>query len=445
MNQKDFLTNLNQKIGNISDKSILIAVSGGIDSMVLLDLMYESKLKIEVAHCNFGLRAKNSDLDEELVLNYCKKRRIPCHTRKFDTKGIAKKQHISTQMAARNLRYEWFYELLNIHKLDFLATAHHLQDNIETLLLSFTNGFGTTGLRGIPRNQNKIIRPIIDFSRDDIEHYAQINKVDWREDASNAENDYSRNKIRHQVIPVLRKINIGLEKTFERNLERLQNLSLIFDNNLDIFIKNNISTQNENILIDSKEFDKVIGLTLILEEYLKPFGFNYYQIEDIILCVKKKQIGKKIISQEFEITVERNHLGLCPKKQTAYLNESEFFNDLNQEIEIHDTKIKIEAIDKYPDIIDLKNKKFGYFDKKNIELPIEIRKWQQGDTFTPFGMNGKQKISDFLINSKISNTQKEKQLVVISNEKIIWLVGERVSDLSKIDKSTTEIIRISVD
>jgi tRNA(Ile)-lysidine synthase len=442
MNQKDFLRNLNQKNGSIVSKTILIAVSGGIDSMVLLDLMFSSKIQIEVAHCNFCLREKDSDLDQELVEKYCLDRKIKFHSIRFQTKKIATKEGISTQMAARNLRYQWFNQLLISRNIDLLATAHHLYDNIETLLLSFTNGFGSSGLKGIPEQNEKIIRPLLSFTKDDILKYASDNNIIWRDDVSNNGTEYSRNKIRHQVIPVLKEINSGFEKTFSRNLNRLQDLVKIFETKLLDFKKTNVRTIENTLFINSENLFEIEGINLILEEIVKPFGYNFYQILDLLSCIKNRSFGKKIYSDTHIICVERDHFQIKEKGTDEFLEIQ--FDTFNQEIATSKQVFKIEIIDSIPKQSDYKDINCAYFDKKTLKLPVTIRKWKAGDFFKPFGMTGKQKISDFLINSKLTNSEKDAQLVAISDDSIIWVMRLRTSESHKISKNTNEFVKISI-
>ncbi|MCA0365046.1 MAG: tRNA lysidine(34) synthetase TilS [Bacteroidetes bacterium] len=431
-----FLTFIeSQNLFSKKDK-LLLAHSGGKDSVALADLLLKAGFDFGVAHCNFSLRGADSDGDEEFVRNFCQKNNLDFHTIKFKTKTFAKENGISTQMAARELRYKWFSEILEEEKkYDFLLTAHHLDDRIETLLLNITKGTGPKGLRSIPTKTEKIRRPLMFAGLDDIFNYLKNNLLDWREDISNASTDYQRNKIRHHILPELKKINPGLHDTQLVNLNRFESLNEIFEEKLEEF--NSEITESGGIFnIPFENWKNKAGFKLILEEYLKAYGFNFHQIEEIFSF---KQSGKVINTEYFQLTKSGGQLFLSKKKESNSTEEliiqnpgKYFFENLEIEISI------IEAIENP----DFQNSHIAYFDAEKLVFPLKIRKWQQGDKIVPFGMNGTKLVSDILIDKKVNILEKQNTKVLISETQIAWILGLKTSDVFKLKIPYNKIFKI---
>ena len=428
----DFI-NKNQLCGP-ADK-VLVAVSGGKDSMALIQLFYDARFNVSVAHYNFGLRGEASNGDEAFVRNFCQDKNIPFFSTKTDTKKVTKDWGVSTQMAARELRYNWFNDLIQEYGFDFLATAHNLDDKIETLYLNITKGTGPKGLKSIPLKKDKIIRPLLFASVAKIMKYLAENNLTWREDASNQTTDYQRNKIRHQVIPVLKEINPGIENTVQTNFQRFAALNDIFDEKLRAFEQ--IIDFGEVIKIPSEKWKNSAGFSLVLEEFLKPYGFNFQDVEDLL---KIDLTGKKITSASHSLTVGRGEWFLGKNVEVA----SEIFEFQAPGVyEISNRKIQIQETKDFPSIMDIRKREQAFFDSDLIEWPLTLRLWQQGDKFQPYGMNGKKLVSDFLIDSKIDPTNKKKQLVLTDKKRIMWVVGLRTDDAYKLHSATKSILKVS--
>lgn len=433
---KDFLEFINtNQLCKATDK-VLVAASGGKDSMALLNLFLEGQFNIAVAHYNFGLRGLDSDEDENFVKEFCEKRQIPFYATKADTKKIAKERGVSTQMAARQLRYIWFNELLASEHFDWLATAHNLDDKIETLFLNLTKGTGPKGLKSIPLKKGKIIRPLMFAEVSEILSYLAAKNISWREDVSNQTVDYQRNKIRHQVIPKLKEINPGLANTSQVNFSRINDLNAIFDEKLERF-KQSIDF-GEIIKIPFSKWQNTPGFALITEEFLKPYGFNYQEVADLLNTTIS---GKKIKSNTHEIVTGRNDWFL--ERNWEYTEETNFHFKEPGLYEIGTQSIVLKVTTDFPSIMDIRKSEHAFFDFDTIRWPLTLRNWKHGDIFQPFGMKGKKKVSDFLIDSKIDSPQKNIQKVLCDSQDILWLVGLRTDDRFKLHSATTKILKVS--
>ncbi len=432
---KDFLSFFNSIRKISKNDSILLAISGGKDSMVLLDLFLKAGFSnISVAHCNFQLRGEASDLDELFVKEYCIKHEVKCHTIQFETKSIAIERKISIEMAARDLRYEWFGMLKDANDIKFLVTAHHLNDNLETILLSFTKGIGVTGLAGIPEGKNNILRPLLNFKREEIDEYASAFNVNWREDHTNAELNYSRNKIRNLVLPVLKEINPGLENTFLKNLSRFKALGDVFQGQLKAFETECVLKDGDLIGIDHSRWKRKPGFELFVEEYLRKFGFNFDQVQSIL---KLKDNGKRIISDKYEI-IKHQHLWLISEKV-----EYSFFEHIPDlgKYKFEGLEINLQLLQTLPS--DFKKSKSIYLDFEKIKWPLLLRSWEPGDKIQPLGMKGKKLVSDILIDAKMNLVKKKKQLILENKNDILWLVNLRINEKFKVSAATKSILEVS--
>lgn len=431
----EFLGFINKNRLCATTDKILVAVSGGKDSMALLQLFWDAKFNISVAHYNFGLRGQASDGDEDFVRQFCEEKNIPFFYTKTDTKQVTKDWGVSTQMAARELRYTWFKEIMAEHKFDLLATAHHLDDKIETLYLNITKGTGPKGLKSIPLKKDGIIRPLLFASANKIMKYLESNSLTWREDASNQTTDYQRNKIRHQVVPVLKEINPGIENTVKANFQRFEALNDIFEEKLRVFEQS--IDFGEVTKIPSEKWRNSAGFSLILEEFLKPYGFNF---QDVVDLLKMDLVGKKIASASHLLTVGRGDWFLEKNSKIP----SEIFEFQAQGVyEIDNRRIQIQETKDFPSIMDIRKSEQAFFDYDLVEWPLSLRVWQHGDKFQPFGMQGKKLVSDFLIDAKIDAPQKKNQMVLTDKNHILWLVGLRSDDRYKLTSATKNILKVS--
>jgi len=425
-----------KKLCTVKDK-ILLTVSGGIDSMVMLHLFHKNGFNIAVAHVNFQLRGSESDGDEQLVKKICAQFSIPFFSKQVDTRSYALQHSLSTQMAARELRYAWFNELTHQHHFDFVATAHHVNDSIETVLLNFVRGSGMEGYDGIAVKNKNIIRPLLFAMRNEIEIYAQQNKIEWREDSSNASDDYSRNFIRHNVVPLLKEINPSLENSFQDAVEKILGASELGNLGLRTW-EEKFKTEKENVIFFSKKgFENFENTAGLLWNLVKQYGFNIDQCKNIINALSG-QSGKRFSSTDFELIVDREHLIISKHENEL----SEVLIEKNQ-LEAHLGKsiLKITSLDKV-ELSD--NNSIALLDADKIQFPLKWRKWKSGDYFFPLGMNHKKKLSDFFIDQKISVAEKETITVLESANEIVWVVGYRIDERFKILGTTKRVIQFSL-
>jgi tRNA(Ile)-lysidine synthase len=428
--ESEFLSFINKNQLFSKQDKLLLALSGGKDSVALFHLLKNLAFDFEVAHCNFRLRKEASDADEKFVKELCG-HEIVCHVKHFDTIGYSKINQMSTQMAARELRYAWFKELIFERNLNYLLTAHHLNDRIETLLFSLTKGTGPKGILGIPLKSNLLRRPLLFCSSTRIQEFLKENSYTWNEDSSNAETKYSRNKIRHKVIPELKIINPGLEDTLKVNFERINQWYEMFQSQMDIF--------KSKATIEGYEIDylrNTAGAKLLMEEYLKPYGFTYQQVSAIF---EDFTPGKIYLTDFYQVNVGRTHVKLT---EIIEYSDQTLINEVGEYV-LNNQLFKFELITEKPSIDQLKTVAIAFLDNAEIEWPLTLRAWENGDAFRPYGMKGNKLVSDYLIDNKMEMQDKERQMVLCDQEKIVWLVGLRTSELVKIKENTEQILRIS--
>jgi tRNA(Ile)-lysidine synthase len=433
------LTNFKNHISNtfpaLKGKKILIACSGGLDSVVLSRLFKELNYDISLAHCNFSLRGKESDEDEKFVILLADKLSIPIFNKKFNTKAYKIKHKLSTQVAARQLRYQWFEEVCTEHSFDYLATAHHLDDDLETFLINLSRGTGLRGLIGIPLINDKIIRPFLNFPRADILQYAKEKNSPWREDSSNQTSDYLRNKLRIEVIPRLKEVDHNLLNGFHQTQKYL-NDSMALVNDYMALIKNLVVDETEDgFEIDVLKLQDLPNTNALLYELLAPFGFTAWDdISDLLTA----QSGKQIFSESHRILKNRKSLLLV---ENSFVHNEETYTIKESDTGI-DTPInlKIEQVDKTSDY----TPSIVYLDLQKLNFPLQLRKWREGDSFYPFGMKGKKKLSKFFKDEKLSLVAKEKTWVLTSGNHIVWIVGMRSDHRFKVENQTKKILKITV-
>jgi len=447
-----FLTYINeQKLFEPSEK-VLLTVSGGKDSVAMLDLFCEAnrndgRFRFSVAHCNFQLRGKDSDDDQIFVENLCKENKVVFHTKTFETKTYAKKNKVSIEMAARTLRYEWFESIRQELNCDYIATAHHLNDSIETVLLNLTKGTGISGLKGISAKKGHIIRPMLFASRREIDDYVTKKNLSWKEDSSNTSNDYQRNLIRNEVVPLLKKINPNFDETFARNLERFHSLEADFRKNFNQFKTMVMREENGIYFLKIANVKHWQSANYYLEELLKEFGFNYFQSKKIFNSLDRLS-GKMFYSEHFTLLKDREELVISPpssSEQTKSIIIS--LEESNKEITfdyfdniIKFTVLNIEEIDTNFE----RNNTILFADFDKITFPITLRKWQEGDWFIPLGMNGKKKISDFLVDRKISLNLKKRIFLLTSQDATIWIINHRADNRFKLTDATKKVLKVEV-
>lgn len=418
----------------LKESKFFIAVSGGIDSMVLVDLFRKLEYEFSILHCNFQLRGTESEAETQFLRDFCRANQIQYILRYFETEHYAKEHKLSTQLAARELRYNWFQEKLEKNNYQYLLTAHHADDNLETFIINLSRGTGLEGLTGIPKQNNYIIRPLLPFSRDEILAYAKENKLNWKEDSSNASDKYLRNKIRHQIVPILKELN----PTFLGNFQKTQE----FLNESQTFIEDKVNLKYSDVFQED-ENKKVISIEKLLElqnwktylyHWLKPYKFTAWN--DIYNLVYANS-GKQVFSEEFALLKDRETLILFKnesQKETYHLNKAE--NSLKVPLKI--TKSKVDNIfNSTKDVI--------FVDEDRLSFPLEIRKWKEGDFFYPNGMQGKKKLSKFYKDEKYSLFDKENQWLLCSNKEIVWVIGKRADERFIATKTTQNIIKLQLE
>jgi tRNA(Ile)-lysidine synthase len=431
-----FQNHLNTNLPFLKGKKLLLAVSGGIDSMVLVDLCSQSKLDFAVAHCNFQLRGKESDEDENFVRLQMGKLQVPMFIERFDTKTFADQQKLSIQVVARNLRYEWFYSLLANHNFDYILTAHHLDDSLETFLINFTRGSGIEGLTGIPEQNDKIVRPLLVFSRKEIEVYAVDNQIPWREDSSNASDKYLRNKLRHEVIPVLKELNPSLLSSFENTVLHLKQTQSLADDAVNHLYQTVVNEEEHHTVIDLKKLLQHANYKAYLYQWLQPFGFSdWTAVYDLL----EAQSGKQVLSDSHILLKNRGVLLLFPKQ--TKISEEVYWIAKEQ------TDVKVPLKMNFCNVSDISNQTSNviFVDEALLQFPLTLRRWQEGDVFQPFGMTGKKKLSKFFKDEKYSLWDKANAWLLCSDDKIVWIVGKRADERFKATANTTKILKINFE
>ena len=425
---------------NLAEDKYLLAVSGGIDSMVLFDLFLKNNINFSVASCNFQLRGEDSDNDLKFVENICIKNSINLYSTVLDVDKFSTMRKISTQMAARELRYDFFKKILEKHKYSYIVTAHHLDDNIETIIFNFIKSTGYKGLVGIPFNKNKILRPLINISKEEIEDYAVSNNISWRLDKSNNSNKYSRNKIRNEVIPLLKEINPSLGKSLTESLKRIQKLSHDIKTRIDLFIQKFVDFKDDYINIKKDFIDDIEKYEILLFDFFQDYGFNYSQIENIIKSLKAKN-QKKFISLNYELIIERKSIFIITKD---FLVKTRYESKKIENIVLPFFNLSVKKYKKSLFTLNKSNNN-AQLDFDKITYPICIRNYKKGEKFLPLGMRKNKKISDFLSDKKINYIIKLRQCVITdSTDSVLWVVGHQISNKFKVDSETKNILEFEI-
>lgn len=430
------------KLFNSKDKW-LVAVSGGLDSVVLLHLLHNTGIKLGIVHCNFQLRSSESDADEMFVAALAKKYGCNIYVQRFNTAQFAEQKHVSIQMAARELRYQFFEEVRVKNKYRFIVTAHHATDNVETILINMIRGTGIKGLSGIPVKNGNVIRPLLEFAREEIEFYANSEKLKWREDSSNLSDDYLRNKLRHHVLPLLKNINPSLERTFLKHAEVIQGLYSVVENYIKHLKQEIITWKKEEAIIDLKKLLNRNESDTTWFELLREFNFDYDVVRQ--LHQSKKQSGKEFFSPTHRLTINQNRIIISYKekerRQQFIINGTGKWSTGSYLIKVSMVKQSKKSM---ADIRSNKNSNIAFFNLASIQFPLTVRTWQKGDLFYPLGLGGKKLISDFYTDKKFSTMQKEKQLLLLSGNQIAWVIGHRTSEKFKVTEKMTAIYKFEI-
>jgi tRNA(Ile)-lysidine synthase len=396
-------------------KNVLVACSGGVDSMVLTHYLLQKKVSISLAHVNFKLRDKESDGDEQFVKHFAQQHQIPFFTTSFDTASLAQKNKRSIQETARNLRYEWFENLAKKYSFDLVVTAHHLDDQIETFLFHTFRGTGIKGLSGIPAVRLPFFRPFLSISKNEILTYAHYWKLTWREDKSNNKTDYTRNAIRHLVLPQIKSVFSDAEKGFSTTLHHLNNALQFYQKSLDISLSSLVQIHENHQEIDIEEAKQHEYFSELIYHWLAPFGFKAWTD---IQKLPDAETGKQILSGTHRVYKNRTKLVLEPIAIDDFIPQ--VFHTIDEFINSK-KNIIVEKVNK----IDFTDRNTIFVDPLRLKFPLILRKWQNGDWFIPKGMCGKKRISRFFIDQKFSLTEKNSCLILSDAQSVIWVVGQR--------------------
>lgn len=432
----EFQQHIKNKYPYLLDETVLLAVSGGVDSVVLLHLCCQMKMKVVVAHCNFHLRGEESDGDQLFVEQLAANLKVPCYVAHFNTEEYASANKVSIQIAARELRYKWFDELLQERKLNKLLVAHHLDDSMETFLINFSRGTGLEGLLGIPEQSNKLVRPLLPFTREQIANYALEHKIEWREDRTNAQTKYLRNKIRKLVLPIFKEINPQLGDSFKDMITHLQDSFELSQDAANMFYKKAVKEEGGVVTIDLNLLMEVNNPRAYLYHWLQPYGFTAW---DDIVHLLTAQSGKVIYAKEYVLLKDRSYLFLRKREFEAEENRSYFLSE--NEVLHRPLTISTECVSAL-EIIG--NNTTIYVDKDQLIFPLEIRKVRTGDCFFPLGMKGSKKVSKFFKDEKYSQFKKEDTWLLCSQDKIVWIIGSRMDERFKVKNTTINILKIQI-
>ena len=451
---KQFQQYINQQNLFQPKDKLLLAVSGGVDSVVLCELCKQAGYNFTIAHCNFQLRGDESERDEAFVKQLGKKYEVEVLIKKFETEKYATEKKLSIQVAARELRYTWFKELLTKVKSDLnseipnsaflipncILTAHHANDNIETLLMNFFKGTGINGLHGILPKQGNIIRPLLFAKKEQIAAFATANHLNFVEDSSNASDKYTRNYFRNQLIPDLQKVFPQVEDNLMNNIERFKEIELLYQQSVNITKKKLLEQKGNEIHIPVLKLLKTEALNTILYEIIKDYGFTAHQTDEVIDLLKS-ETGKYVSSATHRIIKNRNWLIIAPNKTTAAEN---IFIEDETSLQFAMGSLQVEKIVVNDEFSIVNSQLTAQICSDKIKFPLLLRKWKTGDYFYPLGMQKKKKLSRFFIDQKLSLTQKEKTWVIETDKKIIWIVGLRIDDRFKITGSTKNVLQITL-
>lgn len=429
-----------EKLFTPKDK-ILLTVSGGVDSMVLMSLCVNSGYTVGVAHCNFSLRGAESDEDEILVQEHARKYGIECYNRRFDTVGEMERTGESMEMAARRLRYTWFAELCEEHGYTVIAVAHHIDDSIETFFINLLRGTGLRGLTGIHQQVGRVVRPLMFATRKEIVEYALHKHIPYREDSSNKTTKYLRNKIRLGLTPRIREINPRFPFIMSRNIERLMAAQRFIDGAIDHIYTDAVSEEEGIITINIDRITDADTREFVIYEILSSrFGFKGDVVDGLCRALQNETTGRRFYSRSHVAYVDRGNIVVAEVsdedscqvavkqgQQRAYCGNAVLYFEV----------VDVDSLPTY-NVAD----NVALLDADKVAFPLTLRRWSEGDTFIPFGMTGRKKVSDFLIDGKISMAEKGRQFVLISGSEIAWLVGRRIADPFRITDQTERVLRI---
>lgn len=424
------------------DDKILLTVSGGVDSMVMMSLFAASGYRFGVAHCNFQLRGQESDEDEALAAEQARRYGVELFNRRFDTQGEMERTGESMEMAARRLRYTWFRSLCDEHGYNVIAIAHHINDSIETFFINMLRGTGLRGLTGISVQAGRIVRPLMFATRKDILDYATAHRIPYREDSSNRSTKYLRNKVRLGIVPMLREINPQFTTVMRRNISRLTDAQTFIDRSVELIRRDAMTEQGGLYTLHVDRIDASLPLGYVVYEILNSmFGFKGDTVDALCHALQQNNTGRRFYSREWVATIDRGRIviGRIADEDTCMTQvEQGVLRSYCGSSVLHYEYCDIDMIDSVttPDNVAL-------VDADKLRFPLTLRRWQQGDWFVPFGMSGRKKVSDFLIDAKVSMAEKSRQFVLLSGDDVVWLVGRRADDRFRLTRQTENVLKIT--
>lgn len=432
-----FASHIDTNLSFLQGKKLLIACSGGVDSVVLVSLCHAIGLEFCLAHCNFKLRGNESDMDANFVRGLATDLKTSFFLKEFDTAAFSKNNGISIQMAARELRYQWFKEIAKEHTFQFVLTAHHLDDSLETFLINLSRGTGIEGLLGIPETKGIYVRPLLPFSRDQILRFAKKKKIAWKEDSSNESTKYLRNKLRHEVIPNLKSINPAFLQNFATTLSNLKQTENLIANEI-CRIKDEVFSYKdpEHTRIDINKLLKYGTPKLYSYELLKDYGFTAW--EDIV-SILDSQPGKQIFSRTHRLVKDRDSL-LLVTIQEDVPDRYYTIHDDESVLMIPSGLLKFKEVPEWSET----NLATIYVDKEKLKYPLVVRKWKEGDYFYPLGMKGKKKVSKYFKDEKLSLLAKERVWLLCSGDDVVWIINYRADDRFRITPQTKKIVKVTI-
>ena len=432
MSVSPFLQSIHEFVEDkkLLDKSgpVIVGVSGGADSIALLHVLKSLGYLCIVCHCNFNLRGEESLRDRNFTRQIAFEWNLPFEEISFDASCYAMTNNVSVEMACRQLRYDWFEEKRKQYRAQAIAVAHHRDDSVETFLLNLIRGAGINGLKGISPHNGCIVRPLLEVSRQDILDYLRCLRQGYVTDSTNLQDEYMRNKIRLNILPMLRELNPSVSESIAETSRRLTDVSLIYNKEIEAG-KERVMEKSGHILI-SRLMEESAPAALLFE-ILHPLGFNSVQVGDVFRSLSA-QSGKRFVSAGWEVLRDRTELIIRRRKPA----------DEEVEENVPPFRLAMETQEIMPDFVIPRNKNTACLDADKVVLPLTVRKWRQGDKFVPFGMKGKKKVSDYLTDRKFSLFQKENQYVVCSADRIVWLVGERSDDRFRVTEDTKRVLII---
>ena len=416
---------------------LILALSGGIDSMVLADLLLKAKVEFVAAHCNFHLRGEESDGDEKYVREYAERHGIQCFVKHFDTEQYAAEQGISIEMAARDLRYAWFEELRQQLDYNKIAVAHHADDQAETFFINLLRGAGLRGLKGMQPQNGVIIRPMLWASREQIHQYAIENSITWREDHTNAETVYLRNKIRNQLLPVFDELHPEARQGLYKSLEHLSSENELYRELLNERLAQVVEQEGDVMTLKYSSLLTSHFSLQLLFEWLRQYNFNTDQCHFIFEAMETG-IGNQYYSPTHQLVIGRNELQLSEIKSVS---DEEIRIEVGEEKILSPIYLRFSQVERTSDFIIDKSPNVAQLDAEKIQFPLTLRHWRHGDRFHPLGMKGSKLLSDFFVDQKFTEAQKENVfLLVTADNQILWVVGHRIDDRFKVTSETKSIL-----